>query len=86
MLRSINEKQSLILKEIDNTEKMVVTNLIDKLSKKHNISESTLRWNIKQLRKYGLIDCGTKGGKGRPIILTDNGILVKKIIGGNKDE
>lgn len=57
-----------------------VTSLIGKLSERHRISPSTLRWNVNCLHKLGLINCGTYQKKGIPAKLTDSGLVVQKIL------
>ena len=84
--RSISKKQILILNEVDNNRGMVVTNLINKLSKENNLPESTLRWNINQLKKQDLIISGDCNSKGTPISLTKTGLILLKIIRGDKNE
>ena len=78
----MNEKQLLILKELaKNGHYVTVTNLLQSLSRKTGIALSTLRWNVKKLKRLGLIQCGDKNNKGVPAKLTKKALL---ILGGDK--
>ena len=83
LLRALTKHQILILNELKiNGHYFSVTNLIERLSEKHNIPPSTLRWNVKQLIKLDLIVAGNSENKGIPVRLTDSGKLVCKILEG----
>ncbi len=77
----MNDNQILILGELaSNGHYLTVTDCLNSMSKKYGIAESTLRWNVNVLKDLGLIKCGN----GDPILLTDFGILVCKILGGDE--
>lgn len=81
LLRAFSRHQILVLKELrSNGYYLNITNLIEKVSEEHNISASTLRWNVKKLRKLRLIECGTYNSKGIPAKLTASGKLISKIL------
>jgi Fe2+ or Zn2+ uptake regulation protein len=83
LLRVLTSHQILILKELKiNGHYFSVTNLIERLSEKHNIPPSTLRWNLKRLVDLRFIIAGNSKSKGIPVRLTDSGKLVCKILGG----
>lgn len=81
LLRALTKHQILVLNELkQNLYYSSVTNLIKKLSEKHKIAPSTLRWNIKQLHDLGLIDCGTRKNKGALVKLTDSGKMILEVL------
>ena len=88
LLRALTKHQILILNELKiNGHYFSVTNLIEKLSEKHNIAPSTLRWNLKKLVDSGLITAGNSKNKGIPVRLTKSGSYIYQIIkGGDKSE
>ena len=78
--RCISKNQILILNELKNN-KSTITNIISIVSKKYNLSPSTVRYNIEKLKELDLIECGNSKQKGIPAKLTDSGILILDIIG-----
>lgn len=84
LLRALTKHQILILNELkDRGNYITVTNLIQKFSNKYNIPDSTLRWNVKQLKELELIECGDSESKGVPVKLTDSGLVIQNIL--NRD-
>ena len=76
-MNELTEIQKLLLREVDSNEgKKTLTSLTRELSKKYNIPESTIKWNLRKLRDLGLIIAGNAETKGTPIRLTDAGRLV----------
>jgi len=65
----------------ENGHYLTVTNLVQKLSEENNIPASTLRYNIKQLVSNGLMTCGNANNKGIPARLTEDGMLILRLIG-----
>jgi Fe2+ or Zn2+ uptake regulation protein len=81
LVKALTEHQILILNELKTKgHYFSVTNLIERLSEKHGIPPSTLRWNIKRLMKLGLVTAGNCKNKGIPVRLTDSGLLVHEIL------
>lgn len=64
-------QRSLLLAVAEkNGEDNTLSRLIRKLSAEFNIPLSTVRWNLKQLKKAGLIIAGDKNNKGINVRLT----------------
>ena len=83
LLRALTKHQILVLNELKvNVYYFSVTNLIERLSEKHNIPPSTLRWNLKRLVDSGLIIAGNSKNKGIFVKLTESGKLICEILGG----
>ncbi len=74
----LSEKRLLILKGVYELAdgKITITRLCRELSHKLKMPSSTLRWNLKKLRKAGLIESGTKDDKGKPIKVTEIGKII----------
>ena len=86
LIRVLTKHQILILNELNNHGNYVtVTNLIQKFSEQHKISPSTLRWNVKQLKKLELIESGDIKNKGIPVKLTKSGKFVHEILRRESD-
>jgi len=65
----------------NNGKYITVTNLVETLSRNHNIPASTLRWNLKKIVELNLIIAGNLRNKGIPVKLTDFGELVCDVLG-----
>ncbi|MEX2706100.1 MAG: hypothetical protein ACTSP1_05075 [Candidatus Freyarchaeota archaeon] len=76
---ALTKKQREILMYIANSEDSTVfTRLAEKISEKFEMPKSTARWNLKRLKKAGLITAGNKDNKGIPVSLTYIGKIVAR--------
>jgi len=62
-----------------NNSSHTITSFLNKISQKEKVPISTLKLNAKILKKFGLVDFGN----GNSAQLTDFGIFVEKILGGD---
>ncbi|MEM7821370.1 MAG: hypothetical protein QXX38_00960 [Candidatus Aenigmatarchaeota archaeon] len=65
---------------------ITITSLLYEISKKHNIPESTLRWNAKKLKELGIIECGDQKNKGIPVKITNLGIIFLNFLKEGENE
>lgn len=76
---ALTKKQKEVLMYISNLEdKTVFTRLAEEISEKFEMPKSTARWNLKRLKKAGLITAGNKENKGVPVSLTYIGKMVAR--------
>jgi len=76
---ALTKKQKEILMYISNLEDTTVfTRLAEEISEKFEMPKSTARWNLKRLKKAGLITAGNKENKGIPVSLTYIGKMVAR--------
>lgn len=76
---ALTKKQREILMYIANLEDVTVfTRLAEEISDKFEMPKSTARWNLKRLKKAGLITAGNKENKGVPVSLTYIGKIVAR--------
>ncbi len=76
---ALTKKQREILMYIANLEEVTVfTRLAEEISDKFELPKSTARWNLKRLKKAGLITAGNKENKGVPVSLTYIGKIVAR--------
>lgn len=54
------------------------------IEEKEGIPNSTIRFCIKNLVNLGLIECGNKLSKGKPVRLTRKGQLLLEVLGDGK--
>ncbi len=80
----MNENQRLILRSINGRHRSL-NSLLEELSRREKRPLSTLKLNARILKELGLIDYGTKDNP-RPVRLTEEGLLVLRILGVNDDE
>ncbi|HHI01313.1 MAG TPA: hypothetical protein ENL40_07635 [Thermococcus litoralis] len=81
LLRALNENQRLILQNINGKHRSLNA-LLEELSRKEKKPLSTLKLNARILKELGLIDYGTKESP-RPVILTKEGKLILRLLGGD---
>ncbi|ACS34103.1 hypothetical protein [Thermococcus gammatolerans] len=84
ILRALNENQRLILRSINGRHRSL-NSLLEELSRREKRPLSTLKLNARILKELGLIDYGTRDDP-RPVRLTEEGLLVLRILGVNDDE
>ncbi len=70
-----NKKAQIIISEIGYEHMMSATGFVIYMHEKYGISESTLWYTLKRLKKEGLLEFGTRG-EGKPLELTRAGIEV----------
>lgn len=76
---ALTKKQKEILMYISNLEDTTVfTRLAEEIAEKFEMPKSTARWNLKRLKKAGLITAGNKENKGVPVLLTYIGKMVAR--------
>jgi len=80
----LNENQRLILRSINGRHRSL-NSLLEELSRREKRPLSTLKLNARILKELGLIDYGTRDDP-RPVRLTEEGLLVLRILGVNDDE
>ncbi len=80
----MNENQRLILRSINGRHRSL-NSLLEELSRREKRPLSTLKLNARILKELGLIDYGTRDDP-RPVRLTEEGLLVLRILGVNDDE
>lgn len=88
----LNERQKLLLKELarilDRSRGLTMTSAGRILSLKLRLPESTVKWNLRELRNMGLIIAGDANSKGTSVRLTEVGeIIARKLLNngnGNK--
>ena len=80
----MNENQRLILRGINGRHRSL-NSLLEELSRREKRPLSTLKLNARILKELGLIDYGTRDDP-RPVRLTEEGLLVLRILGVNDDE
>jgi Fe2+ or Zn2+ uptake regulation protein len=81
------KQRSLLLAVAEkNVENNTLSRLIRKLSSEFNMPLSTVRWNLKILKKAGLIIAGDKNNKGIRVRLTALGIIVYESLKTEKIE
>ena len=73
MQQSINKRQLKILLIVQDYEGLLYTKVVKRISEKHMIPESTVRWNMNKLRDAELIVSGNIEKKGVPVTLTSLG-------------
>jgi len=74
--KRLNRKQLELLLKIKQNEGLLYYQLINKLSQKQGLPESTVRWNLNKLRDAEMIITGDKNIKGVPVKLTEKGKIV----------
>ncbi len=84
----LNERQKVLLKElakiVDNGKRLTLTSIGRILSSKLKLSESTVKWNLREFRNMGLIIAGNVNSKGTYVRLTDIGqIIAKGLLNGD---
>lgn len=67
-------KDVLILSEIGLDEIMSATPFVDYMNEKYGFSKSGVWYNLKKLKKQGLLDFTEKGEEQRPLHLTKEGL------------
>ena len=80
LLRCVNQKQVLILKEISKNTGETATTLLARLSKESSLPLSTLKLNLQKLKSLGLV----LHEDSKPVRLTPSGKLVLKVVGEEK--
>ncbi len=60
--------------------KDTMTSLAKKISRKLNLPESTVKWNLRLLRDAGLIEAGSISERNVPVKLSRAGLLLAKIL------
>ena|GEM_PF-6777645 len=76
LVRALNRKQILILRELGEKDFENQTKAIASICGKFSLPESTVRWNYTRLRGLGLVSGGS---------LTDLGKLVVRLFDGRRD-
>jgi len=92
-MAKLNEKQKLLLKELaqilDRNRELTMTSAGRILSLKLRLPESTVKWNLRELRNMRLIIAGDVNSKGTSVRLTEVGqIIARKLLNngnGGKD-
>ncbi len=81
-LAKLNKRQKKILIEIYNNQNNgdTLTSLARKISKKLNLPESTVKWNLRLLRDVGLIEAGSINEKNIPVKLSMAGLLLAEVL------
>ena len=78
----LNARQKMLLKELarilDNSKGLTLTSMSRILSSKLKLSESTVKWNLREFRNMGLIIAGNVNSKGTSVRLTDIGQIIAK--------
>ena len=74
--KRLNMKQFELLSKIKQDEGLLYYQLINKLSQRQGLPESTVRWNLNKLRDAGMVVTGDKNIKGVPVRLTEKGKIV----------
>lgn len=73
MQYSINKRQLKILSIVKEYEGLLYYQVVNNISKKLKMPESTVRWNVNKLRDAKLIVSGNIEKKGVPVTLTSQG-------------
>lgn len=81
LLRCLNQKQILILREISKSTGETATTLLSRLSKESSLPLSTLKLNLKKLKTLDLV----LHEDSKPIRLTPSGKLILRVVGDRND-
>ncbi len=85
----LNERQKLLLKELaqilDRNRELTMTSAGRILSLKLRLPESTVKWNLRELRNMGLIIAGDVNNKGTSVRLTEVGQIIARKLLNNGD-
>ena len=82
LLKSLSPRQLVVLEALPDLLPADNMTVFSKKLANSTISEPTLRRAIQRLRGLGLVDCGDKANKGRPLELTEFGRIILKVEGG----
>ncbi|MFH8080639.1 MAG: hypothetical protein QXO84_02040 [Candidatus Aenigmatarchaeota archaeon] len=81
LLSKLNHTQKILLTELCNVGSYVtVTNFIESVVWKYGLPESTVRWNVKKLKSFGLL-CSERG---KPVSLNTTAMDILKYKGGEE--
>lgn len=67
-------KEEIILAEIGFDHVTTATSFVEYLAEKYRFSKSCIWYNLKKLKKGGVVDFAEKGDAGKPLYLTRNGV------------
>jgi hypothetical protein len=68
-----SRKKAVIVREIGYDQIETATPFVNYIWEKYRFSKSCIWYNLKKLKKAGLLDFSEKGDGGRPLSLTKNG-------------
>ena len=84
----LSRRQKLLLKELarilDRNRDLTMTSAGRILSLKLKLPESTVKWNLRELRDMGLIIAGNVNSKGTSVRLTDIGQIIARRLLNNE--
>jgi hypothetical protein len=78
-------REQLILAEVGRDRIDSASSFVDYLCESYGFSKSSVWYNLKSLKKKGVLDFATKEEQGKPLALTEEGLVQLAAIGSKRN-
>ncbi|MCS7134946.1 MAG: hypothetical protein NZ893_00705 [Candidatus Aenigmarchaeota archaeon] len=79
--KGLNKIQKILIAELACNKYANVTAFIMTISSKYKLPESTIRWNVNELKQLGIIECGNSKVKGIPVSIKSSWKFLIEVLG-----